>query len=273
MIIKKIREIFVEVFVILMSLTIIIPLFMLLMNSFKNKAEAAEMNLNLPSKWNIIENYTELIETAKILTGIKNSLVITSLSIVLIIIFVSLSSFILQRRKDKLAGRIYSFLILGLMLPAFIVPQVLILKTLHIKDIAGVILLNFTGNISLSTFLYVGYYKSIPREMDESAIIDGCNLIKLFLNIIFPLVKPVTVTLIIILALTIWNDFGTSVYLLIGPEKQTLTLSMFYFFGPHSADWNLVFACIVVTILPVVVLYLFLQKHIVAGMTAGAVKG
>lgn len=269
----KIKKLAAEVVIALLTLPVLVPFYMLVVNSFKNKAEAAEMNLKLPVHWNIINNYVELINTGNLLTGLKNSLILTIIPTVLIVLITSIAAFVIQRRKQKLSGVLFNLFIMGMILPSFIVPTVIIVRTLHIPSIMGVIFIFITGAIPVSIFLYVGYYKSIPRELDESAVIDGCGMSRLFYQIIFPLVKPVTATLVIITTLGLWNDFGTSIYLLSGEANQTLTLTMFYFFGPHQADWNLVFACIVVVTLPVVILYFSLQKYIVSGMTGGAVKG
>lgn len=269
----KIKKSATELLFILLTVPILIPLYMLVVNSFKNKAEAAEMNLRLPEQWNMIDNYIEVIKAGNLITGLKNSLILTVVPTVLIVLITSIAAFVIQRRKQNFSGILFNLFILGMILPGFIVPTVMIVRMLHIPSILGVILIYTTGSIPMGIFLYVGYYKSIPRELDESSIIDGCGMLRLFYQIIFPLVTPVTATLVIVTVLTLWNDFGTSIYLLSGEANQTLTLTMFYFFGPHSADWNLVFACIVVITFPVVIFYLFLQKYIIAGMTGGAVKG
>ncbi len=122
-------------------------------------------------------------------------------------------------------------------------------------------------------FPYTGFYKSIPRDIDESALLDGCSILRLLFSIVFPLVKPVTVTVIIISFMSVWNDFSIAIYFLNSPKKYTMVLTAYNYFGVHSADWNLVFGDIVLVSLPVVILYFALQKYIVAGMTAGAVKG
>lgn len=270
---KVIKATILEILVVLLSLIVLIPFYLLVVNSFKNKAEAAEMSFKLPSKWNIYENYRQLIDAGNLLTGLKNSLILILFTIILSVLFASAAAFILQRRSGEFTRFVYLLFVIGLIVPSFIVPQILILRTLHIKSYVGAILLYVVGSLPLGIFLYAGYFKSIPRALDESAIIDGCGAWRMFVKIIFPLVKPVTVTFIIILFLSYWNDFATAIYIMNGPEKQTLTLTMYSFFGERQADWNLVYSCIVVASLPVAVLYLLLQRHVVSGMTAGAIKG
>lgn len=269
----KLKKYLWEIFMLFMTLPILIPFYMLLINSFKTNAEAADMNLKLPTRWNIFENYSEMASVANILTGYKNSIIITFSSVILIILVCSFTAFIIQRRKQIYSQWLYTFFILGLVLPSFIVPTVALVRNMRLPGIIGLILIYITGSLPMGIFLYTGYYKSIPRELDESAILDGCSLFGLFFKIILPLVTPITATYAIMNILTLWNNFDTPLYLLAGSENATVTLAMFNFFGPHSADWNLVFACVVATTMPIVLVYLVLQKYIVAGMVGGAVKG
>lgn len=270
---KKLKTKLLDIFILILTIPILVPFYMLVVNSFKTKAEAAEMTLKLPTEWNIIENYRTMAEVGNIFVGFKNSAIITVLSVALTIIVSAITAFIIQRRKEKFSNWIFIFLVLGLFIPGFTVPTVLLIHRLHIPKLIGLILMNVVGGLPMGIFLYVRYLKSIPREIDEAAIIDGCGLFRLFMQIIMPLVTPITATYAIISVLSVWNDFAMPLYLLSGSENQTITLAMFNFFGPHSADWNLVFACIVVSTLPVIIIYFTLQKYIIAGMVGGSVKG
>ncbi len=271
--VKKIRKVSWEIVLLLMTLPILIPFYMLVVNSFKTSAEAAEMSLKLPTVWNGLENYSEMARVSNIWVGYKNSFIITAVSVVIMVGLCAITAFIIQRRRQKYSGWLYNFFILGMVLPSFIVPTVVLVRTLHLPGMAGLILIYIAMGLPMGIFLYTGYFKSIPRELDESAILDGCGLGGLFFKIIMPLVTPITATYSIISVLTLWNNFDTPLYLLSGSANVTVTLAMFNFFGPHSADWNLVFACVVATTLPVVLVYLILQKYIIAGMVGGAVKG
>lgn len=122
-------------------------------------------------------------------------------------------------------------------------------------------------------FLYSGFLSSVPKDLDESAIIDGAGPLRMFFQIIFPLLKPVTVTVIIVSFMSVWNDFGISIYFLNSSENYTISLTIYNFFGIHNSDWQLIFANVVATSIPVVALYLFLQRYIISGMTSGSVKG
>lgn len=270
---KKLKNKIAEILLLLLTLPIILPMYMLVINSFKSKAESANINMKIPTTWNIVENYTQMARTGKILSGYKNSFIITLVSVVLIVILSALTAFIIQRRKHRVSGVLYLIFVLGVLLPSFTVPTVLLVQKIPAPRYVGLILIYIATNLPMGIFLYTGYYKSIPRELDEAAMLDGCAMPQLFIKIIFPLVKPMTATFAIITILGIWNDFSTPLYLLSGSQNQTVTLAMFNFFGPHAADWNLVFACIVASTIPVVIMYLLLQKYIIAGMVGGSVKG
>jgi raffinose/stachyose/melibiose transport system permease protein len=271
---SRIKKNIVETIAILMTLIILIPIYMLVINSFKDRTSAADLNLSWPLKWSILENYSELIKAGNIITAFKNSVIISVITVFFLVMLSAMAGFIIQRRKTKLTEFTFIILLMGLIIPPSIVPTYFIAKYLHMTGgYLGLCAVLFTLNFSVSVFLYAGYFKSIPSELDESAIIDGSGPYRLFFNIIFPILKPVTVTVIIIDFLSVWNDFGTSIYFLSRPEKYTMIMSTFYFFGARSADWNLVFACVVLTSLPVIILYVFLQKYIISGIVSGGVKG
>ena len=257
-----------------LTLFILIPFYLLLINSFKDKAGAAVMDLKLPEKWNIIANYSLLIKEGGIPRAFMNSVLISCISVTGIVILSAMTAFIIQRRKSGMCQFINSTVLAGMFLPTSMVPTYFIVKNLHLNaGYLGISLVYIAASFPVAVFLFTGFYKSIPIEIDESASLDGCGITRLFFNIIFPLIKPVTVTVLIISFMGVWNDFGISIYFLNSPKKYTMVLTTFNYFGTHAADWNLVFADIVVISLPVMVLYFALQKYIVSGMTAGAVKG
>lgn len=271
---KQIKKLIVEFLLVLMSLTMIIPFVMLLLNSFKTQEGASQMNLALPKVWNIVENYTLLFQEADILTALKNSVINSFLTVFIVIILASMSAFIIQRRGSKLAMFIYSFIMLGMIMPRSMAPTYFMVQKMGLLDsYFGVVGVYTAKEFALAVFLYTGFFKSIPRDIDESGIIDGCGPIRLFFQIIFPLMKPITFTIIILSFMSVWNDFQVALYLSSAKERMTLVLSTYLFHGQNSSRWNLVFADIVVIIMPVVILYFSFQRHIVSGMTAGAVKG
>lgn len=270
----KKKHILLEVVLIIMSALMILPFYMLVVNSFKTQEGASNMNLALPKTWNIVANYTKLMEEADILMAFKNSLINSVFSVTIVILLASICAFVIQRRGGKFATIAYSVIMLGIIMPRSMAPTYFLVQKLGLIDsYSGIIGVYTAKEFALAVFLYTGFFKSIPRDIDESAIIDGCGPIRLFYQIIFPLMKPITFTIIILTFMSVWNDFQVALYLSSAKERMTLVLSTYLFHGQNTARWNLVFADIVVIILPVVIMYALFQKYIVSGMTAGAVKG
>jgi len=271
--VRKGTKLFLELIALLCSAVIAVPLYFIIVNSFKPKAEAADLSLKLPTDWNIIENYRNVFESAQIPMAFWNSLVITFFSVLFIIVFCSMSAFVIQRRDSKLTRIITQILVVGLILPGSIITTYYVMDFLNlVRTYAGVILLFIAGNYALMTYLYISFLQGIPKELDEAAIIDGSGKYRLFFRIIFPLLLPVNASVLILAAMTVWNDFLTPFYFLNTADRYTLSLAIYLFFGQKSADWNLVFSVIVIVSLPVILLYMFMQRFIIAGMTSGAVK-
>lgn len=275
MIKNKAKNIIIEVIGLMSSLIILIPLLTIIFNSFKSTKEANKLALSLygVSMHQIVENYIKVFKITNLHIAFLNSILVTFFSVFLIIIVTSMMSFVIQRRKDFLSEAVNYLLVSGMMLPASIVCQFYIIKSLRLNgSIIGAILVFAAVNLSLATFIYTGFYKSIPRDIDESAVLDGCGPFRLFFRIIFPLLKPATATIVIITSMSIWNNFSVSIFFLNSPKRYTAVTTMFSFFGAHSSDWNLLFADITLLSIPIVILYLALQKYIIAGMTSGSVK-
>lgn len=271
---KSFKKIASEIIAILISMIMIIPLLLVLINSFKNQAEAADLSLNLPHKWNIVENYSKVFVESRIPMAFYNSTVLTVSSVLVIIVCASLAAFVIQRRNDKLSNFIKSFFMLGLILPFSVVTTYIFMSSLKVSGTyIGVILLFVATQMPFSIYLYSGFFNSLPREIDESGVIDGCSGLKLFFSVLFPILKPVTATLVIIMFVTVWNNFGIVIYFFNNASRYTLTLTTYFFFGVYSSSWNLVFANLVIVSFPAIIVYLLLQKYIISGLTAGAVKG
>jgi len=270
---RKIREAILNLVLCLCALIILVPVFMVIINSFKNGTEAARMNLALPTTWHIAENYIEMVREGGIFRGLVNSTVITVICVFFLIVLCSTMAFVLERRKTCFSKVINMTVIFGLVLPLQIIPTYFVCNFLHLTHEIAAVFVLIVANMSFTVFLYTGFIKSIPIEIDESAWMDGASHTQLFFQIIFPLLQPVTITAVIINFMAVWNDFGISIYFLNSARNYTLPLTVYNFFGNHNSDWQLVFANVVLSTLPVAVVYLMLQRHIISGMTSGAVKG
>ena len=258
----------------LFSAICLIPVLLILVNSLKDKKSAATMDLKLPSlpiQW---DNFITVIEKGKLLTSFMNSLIYSAGAVVLCVFFAALAAYVLSRNRTKLNDFLYMFLVLGITLPINYVALTKVLQFLHLNNTAiGIILLYTAMQLPFMTFLIHGFVAKVPVELDEAAVIDGCGPVKLFFLVIFPLLKPAVATATVLTFLNTWNEFVSPLYFLNRSEQWPMTLSVYNFFGMYFKDWNLVCADILLTSLPVLLVYLFGQRYIVSGMTAGAVKG
>ena len=270
---KTIKSIVANTTTIFISLIILIPLVVLFLNSFKTQGESNKMSLALPSTWQF-ENYKTVIEQGKLVSSFFNSLLYATVSVVIIVIVVSAAAFVIARNRKGINNLIYYFIISGIAIPINNVALMKVLQALNLVNTRiGVILVYAAINIPLSLFLCYGFISTIPREIDEAAVIDGCGPIKLFVQIILPLLKPIMSTLFVLNFMAVWNDFTMPLYYLNNSAKWPMTLAVYNFFGAFENSWNLVSADIMLTLLPVLIVFILGQKYIVGGVAAGSVKG
>jgi raffinose/stachyose/melibiose transport system permease protein len=256
-----------------LSLLVIIPFLLVIINSLKTSQEASTFNMLLPEtfQWG---NYWKVIEQAKMFRSFVNSFILAFFPTVICIIVSAMAAFVISRNKDKWNNIFYKFFFLGLIAPVNYVTTVGVLNALKLLNTyMGAILLMTATGIPFAIFLFYGFISSVPKEMDEAGIIDGCGLNRLFLNIILPILKPVTITVFVLNFLGAWNDFMTPLYILNQSSQWGMVLAIYNFYGQYSMDWNLVCAAIILTISPILIIYVLGQKYIISGMTAGAVKG
>lgn len=248
------------------------PFAVILVNSIKTAADSTTMNLVLPSdpQW---MNFAIVIEKGKLATAFVNSFTYASISSLGIALVTSMASFVLARRKDRLTSLIYYFMVLGTALPVNYIALMRVMKALHLMNTsAGIIMIYMAIGIPISLFIGFGYISTIPSELDEAAVIDGCSPTQLFIHIIAPMIVPVAVTIFVLNFMSTWNDFIMPLYFLNATSRWPMTLAVYNFFGMYQTQWNLVSADIALTSIPVLLVFLFGQKYIVGGMTAGALK-
>ena len=267
----------VEIIVILLaSIIFLVPFYFVVVNSFKGKVEAAQMQINWPEKFQMLENYKSVLSYRNgiIFRAFKNSILLTAFSVIGIITVSAMASYVLQRRKNKFF-KFFNFLIMiGLIIPPAIVPTYWVLNTLHVYGkLISLVLVEVAINFSFATLLYTAFMETIPRQIDEAAIIDGCGPERLFFQIVLPLLKPVSMTVLILSMVNVYNDFVNPLYFLSGSKNVTAPLTLYFFQGQFDSSWNLLFADVVLISLPPLVFYIIFNKQMIAGMTAGAVKG
>ncbi|QOV18830.1 carbohydrate ABC transporter permease [Blautia liquoris] len=255
------------------SLVVIIPLVVLFLNSFKTSAEANRMTLSLPTKW-VFENYATVIEQGKLVSAFLNGFLYSTCSVVIIVVVVGAAAFVISRNNKGVNRFLYYFIISGIAMPINNVALMKVMQSFHIVNTRiGIILLYAAINIPLSLFLAYGFVETIPREIDEAAVIDGCKPWQLFVKVIAPLLKPIVSTLFVLDFMAVWNDFTMPLYYLNNSKKWPMTLAVYNFFGAFENSWNLVAADIILTLAPVLLVFVLGQKYIVGGVSAGSVKG
>ncbi|ETT44441.1 carbohydrate ABC transporter permease [Paenibacillus tritici] len=267
------RNYVVEGLLILASLLIILPLLIMLFGSFMTSAEVLKFSLRLPEKWNF-SNYTTVFREGGLGRAFLNGMLITGVSSILNIFTSSAASFILVRRETKWSNFLYMFFFMGLIAPMSTITTIRVVQWMGFYgSITSVILIYASLNTAFSVFLYSGFIRSIPKALDEVAFLEGANTFDVFFKIVTPLIVPVNATVAIMVFMSVWNDITIPLYFLTDSSDWTMPLSVYNFYGKYSRDWNLIFADLVLTSLPVLILYIFCQKYIVSGLTAGAVKG
>lgn len=260
----------------LMALGTLFPLAFLFINSFKDQGAIVAEPMALPSQWSLTF-ISSALEQIHFGLAVVITAVITVVSVALIVFCSSLLAWILVRNRTRTSNIVLFVLTAAMLVPfqSLMYPLIHEFELLGLKDLFGLILMYGGFGLGMSVFLYHGFLKGVPLALEEAALIDGAHIMGLFFKIVFPLVKSITVTIIILNSLWIWNDYLLPFLVLGNAENKTLTLELYYakmLAGQFSNPWELIFPAVLVSIIPVVVLYLFLQKYFIKGVTEGAVK-
>ena len=257
-----------------LSTVIFIPYLLVVLTSIKSSEEAGLFRLSLPSEFLVFENYRVLFERGYFIQGLTNSVIVTFGAAAIILFCSALLSFYIARVKTRGAQLLYHLFMVGMVAPISLVTTFNLLKSLRILNTHLGIIMVFAGIlIPFAMFIYVGFIRTIPREMDEAATIDGCGPYRMFAVILFPLMKPITFTASILVFMNIWNDSQIPLFFLNDNKYWTMPLNIYRFYGYFRTDWNYIFGNILLTTLPVLILYLAGQRFMIEGMTSGAVKG
>lgn len=256
------------------------PVYIVFVNSFKNRAELYESMTSLPSKLDF-KFYMQAMEKMNFLQALGNSLIVTIISILIIVVLASMTAWMLVRVNNKISKILFMIFVATMLIPfqTLMMPLMQVmgwatrsLKIPMLNTLGGLIYMNVGFGASMAVFLYHGFVKSIPIALEEAATIDGCTKFGVFWRIVFPMLKPVTVTVIILDVIWIWNDYLLPSMVLSDKALRTIPLSTASFFGQFTIQWNMAMAGLMLTIIPVIIFYLCAQKYIIKGVAAGAVK-
>ena len=250
------------------------PLAFLLINSFKTQPEIVSAPLALPSSWDF-GHLTGAAEQINFWKALAITALVTLTSVALLVVVSSLSAWMMVRNHTRFSNVLLLMFTAAMLVPfqAVMYPLISLMENLQLKNLLGLIIMYGGFGLSLSVFLYHGFIKSVPRSVEEAAVIDGCNILQLFFRVVFPLLKSTTVTVIILNAMWIWNDYLLP-SLILPQEKGTIPMVIQNLKGGYgSIDMGAMMAMLVLAIVPIIIFYLSCQKYIIKGVAAGAVKG
>ncbi len=267
-----------EVFAWLLLILYMAPFYLMFINSFKTRREIFADTTGLPSVWNF-KNYADAMDRMGVASAFTNSIIITVGSVIVILLFSSMAAWVLVRDKSTKSKVVFYIFTAGMIVPfqAVMIPLVKWMGKMKFGafDMLGThygLMFMYLGfGASMSIFLYHGFIKGIPEEIEEAAIIDGCTKWQVYTKIVLPLLKPTTVTVAVLNSIWIWNDFLLP-FLTVNGKLNTIPLAMNNFFGAFSKQWELAMAALIMAIIPIVIFYFFVQKHIIAGIVQGSIK-
>ncbi|MEV6851793.1 carbohydrate ABC transporter permease [Actinoplanes sp. NPDC051411] len=254
----------------------VIPFAFIVLQAAKTASEASQLKFSWPGKVVFLDNIRSVLTTQDYIVVIAfiNSVVLTVASVAVLVVLCAMVAFVLQRRVTR-ATPLLNFLVLAsLIVPPAVVPTIWVLQGVHLfGTLPGLILVEVAFGISFCTLLFRAFIGTIPRQLDEAALLDGASPLRLFFRVILPLLRPVMVTVIVVQSVAVFNDFTNPLYFLPGSQGATVQLTLFNFQSQYNTSFNLLFADILLITVPPLIMYLFFNRQIVAGLTSGAVKG
>ena len=265
----------IEGLMVLAALLFLLPFYFVIVNSLKPYGEILQNAAALPTHiaW---ENYANAFQKIQFLRVFFNSLLITALSLVFLVLIGSMASWWMVRKKTIFTTALFFAFVIAMVTPfqSIMIPLMRVVTSLNfINNRLGLVVVYLGYCTPFTVFLYHGFIKSVPKEMEEAALIDGCNTLQTFFLLVIPVIRSMTVTVIILQTLLIWNDFLIPLLILPKRALQTIPLAVYSFFGQYTNRWDFALATLVLGMMPIVLFFLILQKHVVAGIRSGAVKG
>ena len=274
---RRPRDIVVGAVAVLVSIVVfLVPFAFIVIQALKDVRESSDRSFALPTSWHLWDNLVEVLSTRDymLVTAFINSIIPTAVaSVTLLVVFGAMVGFVLQRRPSGWTSVINFFVLAGLIVPPAVVPTIWVLQGLGLfKTLHGLVLIEVAYGLSFSVLLFRSFIATVPRELDEAAIIDGAGPFRLFFTVVLPLLRPVVVTLIVTQSVAIFNYFTNPLYYLPGNKNVTLQLTLFNFQSQFNTSYNLLFMNILLITIPPLIVYIFFNRQIVAGLTSGAVK-
>lgn len=258
------------------TVVFLLPFVFVVLTASKTASEASQLAFSWPEEWVFWDNVVDVLtmRNGLIVRAFANSIILTVIAVSTMTIFATMIGYIAQRRGGIVARIVNWFVMVGLIVPAAIVPTIWVLQHLGLfKTITGLALVEATYGLAFCVMLFRAFVSTIPRELDEAAILDGSGPLRLFFQVVLPLLKPVVVTVIVVQSVGVFNSFTGPLYFLPGDQNATVQLTLFNFQSQSLNQFNLLFTDILLITIPPLILYVFFNRQIVAGMTGGAIKG
>jgi raffinose/stachyose/melibiose transport system permease protein len=274
---RTVRKHTVGIVAVLLSVLIfLVPFAFLVMQSFKNVQESSHLDFSWPTEFAFFDNVAKVFQTNDfmLVTAFINSSILTVASVAIVVVLAAMIGWVIARRPSKWTPFFNILILAGLIVPPAVVPTIWVLQSLGLfKTLPGLILIEVAFGLSFCILLFRAFVSTIPKELDEAAVLDGAGPLRLFFQVAFPLLRGVIVTVIVVQSVTVFNDFANPLYFLPGARNATVQLTLFNFQSQYQTSWNLLFTDILLITIPPLIMYIFFNRQIVAGMTAGAIKG
>jgi raffinose/stachyose/melibiose transport system permease protein len=274
---KPRRSYLLSIIAILVSIVVfLVPFAFIVLTAVKDRQQAAALDFSWPHQFQFMQNFMDVVQARDymLIIAFINSTILTVASVFGMVILAAMAAFVLQRRRSRWNGFINFLVLSGLIIPPAVVPTIWVLERLGLfRTMPGLILVEIAFGLSFCVLLFRAFIATIPRELDEAAVIDGAGPLRLFFGVIFPLLRSVIVTVVVVQSVVVFNDFVNPLYFLPGDQNATVQLTLYNFSSQYTTQYNLLFMNILLITIPPLVMFLFFNRQIVAGMTAGAVKG
>ena len=262
--------------VLLSAVVFLVPFAFIVLTAAKDRSQAAALDFSWPEQFRFAQNFVDVVQARDymLIIAFINSSILTVASVSVMVVLAAMVAFVLQRRPSRWNGLVNVLVLSGLIIPPAVVPTIWVLQKLGLfRTMPGLILVEVAFGLSFCVLLFRAFIATIPRELDEAAIIDGAGPLRLFFRVVFPLLRPVVVTAVVVQSVTVFNDFTNPLYFLPGDQNATVQLTLYNFSSQYNTQYNLLFMNILLITIPPLLMFLFFNRQIVAGMTSGAVKG
>jgi raffinose/stachyose/melibiose transport system permease protein len=262
--------------VILSVVVFLVPFAFIVLTALKSQQQASLLDFSWPSEFQFVANFVEVVQARDymLIIAFINSTILTVTSVSIMVVLSAMVAFVLQRRRTRWTGLINFLVLSGLIIPPAVVPTIWVLQKLGLfRTMPGLILVEVAFGLSFCVLMFRAFISTIPRELDEAAIIDGAGPLRLFFRVILPLLRSVIITVVVVQSVFVFNDFVNPLYFLPGDQNATVQLTLYNFASQYGTQYNLLFMDILLITIPPLLMFTFFNRHIVAGMTAGAVKG